>query len=130
MSNNYFTLPLQGEFLGNYRWKLLAPFEYYLDEPGGEKVVVPINFITDGLSIPKFALTIIGGHWDGQAPQAAVIHDFLYQDQRYTRKKTDQIFLESMKILGVSWWKRRTMWLAVRIAASGVWSKYRKAEGT
>lgn len=38
----------------------------------------------------------------GKYGNAAVVHDYLYWDQGYSRKKSDLIFLEGMKVLGVS----------------------------
>jgi len=104
-------------------WELVEPFEYYIDEPDGEKIVVPAGFRTDFASIPRFAWSIIGSPW-GKYGKAAVIHDYGYFKTLYTRKKVDRIFLEAMKTLGVGWLKRRTMWLAVRIGAGKIWRKY------
>jgi len=109
-------------------WELVEPFEYYIDEekPDGEKIVVPAGFRTDFASIPRFAWSIIGSPW-GKYGKAAVIHDYCYYKTLYTRKKCDKIFLEAMKVLGVGWLKRRTMWLAVRLFAGSVFVKYKKS---
>ena len=104
-------------------WELVEPFEYYIDDPYGEKIIVPEGFRTDFASIPRFAWSIIGTPW-GKYGKAAVIHDWCYYKTLYTRKKCDKIFLEGMKTLGVGWLKRRTMWLAVRIGAGKIWRKY------
>jgi len=104
-------------------WELVEPFEYYLDEPDGEKITVPTGFCTDFASIPRFAWSIIGGPW-GKYGKAAVIHDWGYHKTLYTRKIMDRIFLEAMEVLGVGRIKRRTMWLAVRWFAGKVWKKY------
>jgi len=38
----------------------------------------------------------------GKYGNAAVIHDYLYWDQRYSKKKADLIFREAMGVLGVN----------------------------
>ena len=120
-----FTKPLEGRYLGNNRWKLTKPFEYYTQD-GKDIIKVPIGFITDGASIPRIFVSITGGHWSGKFGSAAVIHDYLYSIQIFTRKKTDKIFLEAMKVLGVSWLKRKTMYYAVRIGARWIWQKHKR----
>lgn len=96
-------------------YRTTVDFEYHVgSEDSSEIIAIPKGFITDGASIPKFAWSILGGPLGKYAP-AAVVHDYLYQKQIYTRSKSDVIFLEAMQVLGVGWLKRRTMWLAVRI---------------
>lgn len=96
-------------------------FEYHVGkEDSGEVVRIPKGFITDGASIPKFAWSIIGGPL-GRYAAAAVVHDYLYHKKIYSRSKADAIFLEAMGVLKVPWWKRRTMWLAVRMAGWIPW---------
>lgn len=112
----------------DYRlYEVQIDFEYHIGKEGsGEIVKVPKGFITDGASIPKFAWSIIGGPLGKYAP-AAIVHDILYVRGTYTRRKTDGIFLEAMKVLGVFWLKRRTMWLAVRMFGFRPWNRYRRS---
>ena len=110
--SDVFPLPLRGEFIGGGRWKLTKPFEYY-NPP--VRIVAPIGYITDGASIPRVAWRLIGSAWAGKYARAAVIHDYGYHVQALSRKRVDQIFLEGMKILGVSWWRRGTMHNMVRL---------------
>lgn len=120
-----FPLPLKGVFVGNDQWKLWQPFIY--DNPP-VKITIPVGFITDGASIPKimFIRRFIGSHWSGNYGKAAVLHDFGYFSQIRTRKEVDRIFLEGMKILGVSRWKRGTMYNAIRLFAWIHWNKRKK----
>lgn len=91
-------------------------------------IAVPAGFNTDGASIPQVFWNIIGPF--GPYFASAIIHDFLYSKSgffRYphiTRKQADDIFLEGMKKLGVAWWQRRSMHLAVRTFG---WRSYRKS---
>ena len=109
-------------------WELQEEFVYYVGSTlSGEVVFVPRGFKTDFASIPKIFWSIIGGP-TGKYTNAAVVHDYLYVKGTYTRKRTDQIFLEAMKGLKVSWWKRKAMYFAVRVGAWGPWNRYRKKD--
>jgi len=118
-ANKYFPKPLQGKFIGKGQWELTSPFEY---RTGGNLTIkIPEGFITDGASIPKFAYSIIGSPWTGKYAKISVVHDFLYKKHLYPRKVSDKIFLNGMKILGVSWWRRRIMYTAVRLGGRFCW---------
>ena len=117
-----FPIPFLGEYIGNGKFKLEKPFEYW-NPP--VKVKVPAGFITDGASIPRFAWSLIGSPWSGRYARAAIIHDYLYFTKTVSRKEADRIFLQAMQILKVNWFKRRAMWLAVRLFAGAGWNKKR-----
>lgn len=113
VNKKYFPKRLEGRFVGNGQWKLIRPFIYH-SEIGGE-IEVPIDFISDGASIPRLSQVIVGSPWSGKFVEAAVIHDWGYHIQKLPRKKVDLIFLEAMKILKVPFWKRRVIFRAVRM---------------
>jgi len=116
-----FTKPLIVKHLDGLRWELVEAFEYYTADKE-HLIKVPKGFITDFASIPRIFWTVIGQP-TGRYGKAAVIHDYLYFTQRFTRKYADFVFVEAMGILGVSWWKRRSMWLSVRIFGWIPWRK-------
>lgn len=122
--SEFFPLPLKGEYIGKGQWKLTAPFEYHSKRYGVIKI--PTNFISDGASIPKIFYSLIGGRWTGKYVEAAICHDWLYFSQIYSRRKSDRIFLNAMKVLRVSWWKRRMMFYAVRIGGFYPWKRHSK----
>lgn len=122
----YFPKELRGTYIGEGIWMLTRTFEYHPDK--GKTIEVPIGFKSDGASIPKFAYSIIGGQWTGKYTEAAIIHDFLYFSQEVKRKESDKIFIIAMKILGVSWWRRVTMYRAVRTFGWFPWNKRKKAK--
>lgn len=119
-----FPLPLKAEYVGKGRWQLTAPFEYHSKKYGVIKV--PIFFISDGASIPKVFYTLIGGRWTGKYVEASIPHDWLYFSQIIKRSCADAIFLEGMKYLGVSFWRRRIMWLAVRLRGWIPWNYHKR----
>ena len=119
-----FTDPLTVTKIEKRLWRVERGFTYYIGEEGsGEFVTVPEGFVTDFASVPRLFWIILPP--DGQYSQAAVLHDYLYSEQIFTRKKSDDIFLEAMTVLKVSWLKRRTMWLSVRMFGWIPWNKRR-----
>ena len=121
---NRFPLPVRLEFINEGVFRLTAPFEYHSKKYGIIKV--PVEFISDGASMPQFAYSLIGGRWTGKYVSPSIIHDWLYFAQLYTRRKTDKIFLIAMKDAHVSFWKRRLMWTAVRVGGWISWNKRKK----
>jgi hypothetical protein len=85
---------------------------------------IPEGFISDFASVPRFFWRILPP-WGRYAP-AAVAHDYLYANGLIcSRKEADLIFLKLMENLGVSWWKRKTMYQAVRMFGGNAWNDCR-----
>jgi hypothetical protein len=95
------------------RWKLVKEFSYYLDEEGGETIIVPSGFITDFASVPRIFLLILPS--TGRYSTASVIHDLLYTTRERSRKESDEIFYNGMIILGTKKWKAWIMYKSVRL---------------
>ena len=101
-------------------YRLLAPLTYYsavLDK----LITVPTGFVTDFASVPAPGRILISGH--GHDRWAAVVHDYLYSEKKFTRKQADEVFLEALELSGVNLVKRRIMYRAVR---TGGWFFYAK----
>ena len=121
--------PLVSEAVPPDNWKLTVRFAYRTLVTGKPLVItVPAGFENDLASIPNlltWAIPVNGKHrW------SAVIHDWLYfnkgilgERQQFTRKECDLIFLEGMKVMGVSWWKRSSMYRGVRAGGWVAWKK-------
>ncbi|MDP6546128.1 MAG: DUF1353 domain-containing protein [Phycisphaerae bacterium] len=98
----------------------------------GTTLIAPAGTTTDGASIPRFFWRLIGPPMTGRYRQAAVIHDAGYTGdlqwridgalREYDRKAMDALFERLMKALGVSWWRRRMMYLAVRWFGAKHWT--------
>jgi len=108
----------------NQRWKLLAPLQYRTKT--GVFIHISSGFITDLASIPK-ALRLFYSV-NGNHREAAVLHDWGYYKSghvskgvQFTRAQVDKLFLEAMKELGVGWFKRHSMYYAVRVGGWASW---------
>lgn len=110
-----------GRFLGKGKWRLAEPFLY--NSKIGGAIVVPSGFVTDGSSQPPFSWIFIGSPWGGRFAMGAIIHDWIYHDNTFTRKKCDEIYLEAMTVLKVPLWKRRIIYRALRIFGRFAWKK-------
>lgn len=104
-------------------WEIVEPFDYDIGDLGGEKLTVPAGFITDFASVPRIFWNIFPP-W-GMYGKAAVLHDWLYHVQIYTRRKCDQIFLEAMEVLKVPRLKRWTIYLVVRSGGWSAWNQHK-----
>jgi len=98
-------------------WKLASKFRYV-----GSKIIdVPVGFLTDGASVPRVFWSL----FDPTGPylQAAVIHDYLYITQIFSRETSDLIFLEAMKACGVGFLTRQAVYRAVRFGGWVGWER-------
>jgi len=121
--NKRFTAPLTVTQLAGDLWVTEREFSYYVDQNRTEVITVPDGTVTDFASVPRIVRGLIPK--SGQHNQAAVLHDYLYKNlkegwkdwpgKKYTRAECDKIFIDAMKVLGVSWIKRQTMYRAVRM---------------
>ena len=85
----------------------------------GNTVDVPQGFETDFASVP-FILWFILPKW-GKYGNAAVIHDYLYDQQTNTRLTADDIFAEAMTVLNVPFWQRFCLYTGVRLFGWWAW---------
>jgi uncharacterized protein DUF1353 len=119
-----FTTPLQVQPLNDRDWKLLSPFKYHVGSLSSAEVIsVPSGFVTDFASVPRILWAIIPP-W-GNYGKAAVIHDYCYSRELYSRQRSDEIFLEGMEVLKVPHWKRKLMYYMVRVYGWPAWKKHR-----
>jgi len=122
MTRAGFTSPLKVTPLDSKLWQLLEGFDYWTgDVPTEHLISVPVGFITDFASVPRLLWPILPP-W-GNYGKSAVVHDYLYKTKTFSRRRSDQIFLEGMRVLGVSWKTRTTMYGAVRAWGWIAWNR-------
>ena len=103
---------------GRSLWQLVHPLVYQSDILLAP-VDVPEGFVTDFASVPRIPVAYLLMNDVGQP--AAVIHDYLYRFATCTRAQADEVLEEALNVLGVSWWRRKAMWTAVRLAGWGAY---------
>lgn len=104
-------------------FQLEEPLTYAVgSEDSEELITVPCGFVTDFASIPNFIQLILP---NSIGRRAAIIHDYLYRSGglagKYTRKQSDEIFLEALEVLGVRFTRRITLYTGVRIGGWAAW---------
>lgn len=87
----------------------------------GYTIRVKKDFDFDGASIPKIFWSTIGNPLTGDYKIAALIHDALYASQELQKELADNIFLEIMRLHGVSYAKRYSMYNAVKHFGGSAW---------
>ena len=113
-----FTTPADLRMLDDYRWQLLAPFEYHVGSyPSGTVISVPAGTVTDLATIPRLLWALFPPH--GRYAKAAIVHDYLYANAIGSKAYADRIFLEAMEVLGVSRFTRMVMYGCVRLFGRG-----------
>ena len=108
-----------------HTWYLRQEFGYDVGTEGsGETIDVPVGFLTDFASIPR-PLWWLLPRW-GKYGNAAVVHDFCYWMQQYSRRRADYIFLEAMRVLGVKKVAQIAIYVSVRLFGAFAWCRNRK----
>lgn len=99
-------------------WAVVQPLMY---KTFGDTITVPRGFVTDLASIPRVLRAVFNVNGLSRAP--AVLHDYLYCSQRFSRDVCDEMFLDALESRGVGWWTRYAMYWGVR---AGGWIYYNK----
>lgn len=95
-------------------WILGAPLVVEVDD--GEVITVPIGFTTDGASIPTIAQKLTGWKpFEGPQRWAGIVHDWLYYQDGYSRKRADQIFRDILRAEDATDFRTTAMYWAVRL---------------
>jgi hypothetical protein len=92
---------------------------YYEIKRTGQTITVPAGFVTDFASVPWYArwrISVLGKH-----SIAAIVHDYLYWEQRCTREEADAILREAMGEYGSSSADQMIVYYAVKYGAQSAW---------
>jgi hypothetical protein len=106
------------EPIGKKIWRVDRPFAYESDILP-DIIVIPENFITDLISVPRLPLIYL--LFGGIAREASAIHDWLYSvkcNQKCTKEEADLVFYELMLLTGYSKWKASICWKGVDLFGS------------
>ena len=87
-------------------------------------ITAPIGMLTDLGSVPTILQNVYPK--DGKAVLAYIIHDYLYQSGTYTRDESDKVLKEAMGVLGVSFWRRWSVYYGLKAGGWVAWNEHRK----
>ncbi len=105
-------------FADGDHWFLLNDLRYDVLDTG-VTVVVPAGFVTDFASIPRPFWSLLP-RW-GKHGAPAVVHDFLYWEQRCTREEADRLIKLAMQENRVGAIRRSVIHAALRIGGALAW---------
>ena len=95
------------------RMVLLEDFAY--TDPKGRRWLAPAGSKTDGATIPQVVWSVVGGPFDGQYREAAVIHDVYCETKSEPWRDVHRIFYYANRAAGVSEGKSKILYGAVMI---------------
>jgi hypothetical protein len=101
-------------------WILAEPLVYRVGT-SRDSVIVPRGFVTDFASIPPHLQSLISSLGPYVLP--AVVHDYLYWEQRCSRAQADRLFLLAMQEMGVPFARRVAMYEAVNGFGRAAWAE-------
>jgi hypothetical protein len=79
----------------------------------GTEAIVLEDYLTDGMSIPKWLQPVVGEPFEGNTLRAALFHDALCCYQIKSQEVTHKLFELILKADGFSFWRRKAAYLAV-----------------
>jgi len=91
-----------------------------------EEIIAQKGMRTDYGSIHKLLHSILSP--SGKATYGFVIHDKLYFSGKYSKRESDDILGEAMKLLKVSWLQRKLIIAGLRVGGFVAWNMYRKKD--
>ena len=104
------------------RFKTLEHLDHQLID--GTQLFVPKGTVSNGASVPRLLWWIYPPY--GTYTYPAVIHDFLYENNLYTRKFADRQFLIDMGRCNTNKFTKWLFYYIVRIFGGLNWKKYNK----
>ncbi len=107
------------------------PDDFPEKELRGVVVVAKKGFKSDLASFPRIILGMLLGLFRklGKHRKSSVIHDKGYDEPgTWSKKIWDLIFLYAMRDDGVNWFKRKSMYYAVKYGGYLSWRKHRKRD--
>ncbi|MCK5616541.1 DUF1353 domain-containing protein [Candidatus Pacearchaeota archaeon] len=111
--------------------KYKIPDDFPEKELRGVVVTAKKGRISDLASFPRLVLGILLGIYRklGKHRKSAVIHDKGYDDPgKWSKAIWDLIFLYAMRDDEVKWFKRKSMYYAVKFGGGPSWRKHRKRD--
>lgn len=123
--------PILMPFADDKYWMTLRRIKWKGDFSGRE-VTIPPYFVTDFASVP-FLFRGVVPRW-GKHGRAAIIHDYLYWEQKWNweqnwkRKEADNVLTEVMKEYKVFFLARAIIYFGVRVGGCWAWCSNKRAK--
>lgn len=119
--------PVLSPFGDGEYWVLVAPLNYRIWNTEGY-ITIPKGFVTDLASVPPIFWSVLPK--TGKYMSAAILHDYLYADQRCTKEQADLILKMEMETFGVSPIKSALIYKAVDSFGASAWKTNTEAKAS
>ncbi len=103
------------------RFKTLENISHQLIN--GRGLFIHKGYVSNGASVPKFLWGIYSPY--GTYTMPAVVHDYLYENNLYSRKFADRQFLIDMGKCGTNKFTKWLFYIVVRIFGGINWNKFK-----
>jgi len=113
-----FNNTVKAEWIGSSKRKMRLIEGVSFRDKSGVLWAAHAGDVVDGASIPRFFWRFIGSPFIGNYRRASVIHDVYCKQKVRSSKATHKVFREMMLFDGVSHWKARSMYWAVKAFGS------------
>jgi hypothetical protein len=101
-------------------WRIDEPFLYQSDVLGGRVLIIEAGFLTDYASVPRVPLAYL--LFGDTCHKGAVVHDWLYHHHDVCSEETaNLVLLEAAEAEGVPRWRRRGLYLGVKLGGRSSW---------
>lgn len=104
------------------RFKIIVPIKHTL--ANGVQLIIPIDYISNGASIPKLLRGIFSQQ--GVYLMPSIVHDYLYDNNLYSREFVDRQFLLDMGKVGTNKFTKWLFYYVIRIFGGLNWNKSKK----
>ena len=82
---------------------------------GGCLITVPIGFVCDGATVPRFFWRVCGPPRLHENLIPGIFHDYMYSTHMFNRKNCDILFYKALRCMGKTWVIAKMMYYAVRM---------------
>lgn len=112
----YIPMTFSGDVIANWCANgrdMILRLELTFIDGKGKEWVAPAGSVVDGASIPRFMWRFVGSPFCGKYRRASVVHDVYCVNRSEAWQDVHRVFLEMMRVDGVSKIKRWIMFVAV-----------------
>ena len=89
--------------------------------PYGVNAVIPKDFVSDGMSVPRFLWRWLGAKIGAKTLSPSVAHDWLYQSHSVTRQESDAWYRDQLVENGYPRARAWAVWAGLRIFGGSHW---------
>lgn len=113
------------------RWRVSASLVWALRDDLRGAITVPVGFVTDLASVPRFLRDRRAFDVNGRSRRPAILHDYLYATGKGGKDFADDLFREALLAEGVGALNAWAFWKAVQWGGHGPYREHatRRAAG-